>query len=92
MAGAFDGRGQVALMARARAGLAARANLAALTDEAAQHIGLLVVNALDLVDAELAHLGARGEFAATALAARAAAAATRAARSPIRRRGRRLGF
>ena len=71
MAGALDSRGQVALMLGAGAGLTTRANLAALADEAAQLVSLLVVDGLDLIDAELADLGARLELATAAFATRA---------------------
>ncbi len=66
MARPLDGGGQVALMPRARAGLAAGPDLAALADKAAQLLGGLVVDLLGLLDAELAHLGTRRKFAAGA--------------------------
>ena len=55
----LDGGCQIALMARAGAGLAARTNFTPFADEAAQHIGLFVVDGLDLIDAKLANFGAR---------------------------------
>ena len=58
LARALDRDGQAALMARAGAGLAPRLDLAALGDVAPQLVRLLVVDVLDLVDAESADLAA----------------------------------
>ena len=65
-------------MSGARAGLAARLDLAAFGQETPQSAEILVVDLFDLVDAELADLAARGEFAAAAAAP---------PNSPGRRRG-----
>src|SRR5436305_10361277 len=53
-AGALDRVLQFALMQRARAGDAARKNLAALGDELLQHLDVFPVDVLELFDAELA--------------------------------------
>ena len=64
--------GQPTLVLGAGAGLAARLDLGAVGQEAAQPHQVLVVDVVDLVDAELANLAAR-----RVLAARAPAGATR---------------
>src|ERR1051325_9573351 len=51
---ALDRALQLALMQRARAGDAARKNLAALGDELLERLHVFVVDVLDLLDAELA--------------------------------------
>ena len=56
LTGALDGLGQLALMHGAGTGGAARQDLGALGDEAAQLGGVLIVDILALVNAELAHL------------------------------------
>src|SRR5512139_749669 len=90
---ALDGQRQVALMAGTGTGLAARADLAALADEAAQLLGRFVIDLLRLLDAELADLGTRRELAARstpfgARAARTATVRTTLARLPTRLSGR----
>jgi hypothetical protein len=55
-----------ALMLRAGAGLAARADLAFLGDVLAQQIGFLIVDLQHLVSAKLAKLGLGKELAVTA--------------------------
>src|SRR5450759_2811301 len=57
-AGALECHGQLSLVARARAGLAARLDLGAFRKVAAQPIDFLVVNRNGLVRAERAHLAA----------------------------------
>lgn len=59
MAGALDFLRQLALVLGARAGLAARADLALFGDEAAQQLGVFVVDVCAFFNAELANLGAR---------------------------------
>src|ERR1051325_3141890 len=78
---ALDGVLQLALMQRARAGDAARKNLAALGDELLQRLHVLEVDVLDLLDAELADALAAIEelLLAALLSARTAAAAIIAA-------------
>src|SRR5512143_2764576 len=90
MARALDGESQVTLMARAGAGLAARANFAAVADEAAQLLGRFVIDLLRLLDAELAHLGARRKLAArpAPFRARSAPIRARATLARLRRSGR----
>src|SRR5260370_16077675 len=67
-AGALDGVLQLALMQRAGAGDAAGKDLAALRDELLQHLHVLVVDVLELLDAELADaLPAIEEFLFAAL-------------------------
>src|SRR6187549_3049304 len=66
---AHDGDAQSALMLRARAGNPPRQHLAALGDEAAQQLDVLVVDVVDLVRAELADLPAAEKPAATTLVA-----------------------
>src|SRR5512138_2947510 len=77
--GALDRAGQHALVPGACAGLAPRADLAFVGDEAPQHIGLLVVDADSLVGAELAGLGAC--IVAALAAAHALTASARAFRA-----------
>src|SRR5262245_487686 len=52
----FDGHAKPALMARANTGHAARQNLPALLHELGKNIRALVVDQVDLLDAELADL------------------------------------
>ncbi len=77
VASAFDGERQAALVPGAGAGLAARVDLPALRDEAPELARLLVVDVLDLVDAEGADF-APAETSAPAAAATTAAGAARA--------------
>src|SRR3989304_1851064 len=83
---ALDGDRQQALMAGARARLAARPNLAAFVHEAAQQIGLLVIDALAFFDPEPANLGRAPKTlahpAARSARARAAPSAGRRADPP----------
>ena len=58
MTGALDGDGQLALMCGAGAGDAAGQNLSALGHIAAEPCDILVVDVLDLIDAETANLAA----------------------------------
>src|SRR6186997_863600 len=67
--GAHDGHAQAALMLRARAGNPPRQHLAALGDEAAQQLDVLVVDVVDLVRAELADFTTAEKSAATTLVA-----------------------
>jgi len=87
MTRALDRDGQMALMPGARAGLAARADFATIAQEAAQLIGLLIIDRFDLVDTELTDFGTRHVFAAAPLATRPATARTTTTRSsrPSRR-------
>src|SRR5438477_8064078 len=55
VAGLLDGRRQTVLVRRAYAGQAPRNDLAALSDELAEHAVILVVDVLDFLDAELAN-------------------------------------
>ena len=64
---AFDGTGQLTLMACARARLAPRPDLAFFGDEPAQQIILFVVDLDILISAELADLGARNVTSPAAL-------------------------
>src|SRR6188768_2865127 len=66
---ANDGDAQRALMLRARAGNPPRQHLAALGDEAAQQLDVLVVDVVDLVRAELADFTTAEKAAATTLVA-----------------------
>lgn len=59
MAGAFDGTGQGPLMARAGAGLPSWADLAIFGHEAAQHVGVFVIDGNVLICAKLANFWAR---------------------------------
>src|SRR6185503_17605893 len=59
-----DGHAQPALMLRARAGNPPRQHFAALGNEAAQQLDVLVVDVVDLVRAELADLATTKEPAA----------------------------
>ena len=59
MAGALDFLRQLALVLGARAGLAARTDLALFGDETAQQFGVLVIDICAFFNAELANLGAR---------------------------------
>src|SRR5581483_7857893 len=67
--GALHGDGEAALVAGAGAGLPPGLDLAAVRDEAAELERVLVVDVLDLVDAEGADLAAASEAAAAAPAA-----------------------
>src|SRR5687768_2203281 len=58
VAGPLERGGQHPLVTGARAGLAARLDLGALAEVAAEAVDLLVVDALGLVDAEVADLAA----------------------------------
>jgi hypothetical protein len=51
---ALDGRGQLALVERARARQAGRRDLAVLADEVTQRVDILVVDVLDTGDGEAA--------------------------------------
>ena len=62
----FYGGGYEALMLRACARLAARADLAFFGDVFAQQVGLLVIDLQQFVGAKLAKLGLGEEFAVTA--------------------------
>src|SRR5579864_4765430 len=53
---ALDGNRQPALMARASAGHSPRENLAALLHEGLENLRLLVIDQVDLIDAEAADL------------------------------------
>src|SRR4030095_14620834 len=64
---ANDGHAQRPLMLRARAGNPPRQHLAALGNEAAQQLDVLVVDVVDLVRAELADFPAAEKSAATRL-------------------------
>jgi hypothetical protein len=55
----LQGRGQHALVLRARPALAAGIDLAAVADEPANPTDVLVVDLLDLIDAERADLASR---------------------------------
>src|SRR5579859_1289233 len=55
VAGLLDGVGQTALARSTDAGDAARHDLAALGDEAVQHLDVFVIDVVDLLDAEAAH-------------------------------------
>src|SRR5215475_11061733 len=70
VAGPFDGHAEPALMARAYASHAARQDLPALLDELGEYVCALVVDQVDLLDAELAHFLLAEEL--TFAAARAA--------------------
>src|SRR5882724_2116029 len=59
---------QPSLVARARARHAAGKNLAAILYERVQHVGFLVVNVIDLIHAETAHLALAEKLALAALA------------------------
>src|SRR6185436_8096306 len=61
VAGALDRLLHHALVTSARAGNAPRQNLGALENVALQHLGVLVVDPIDLVDAELADLATAEE-------------------------------
>lgn len=52
VAGAFDGGGQMPLMAGAEAGLAARVNLALYAHKLAQGLGVFIVNHVAISGAE----------------------------------------
>lgn len=65
MTGAFDGSRQLTLMLGARAGLAPWANFAIIGDEAAQTLGLFVIDHRVFIGAELALPGS-GEKAPAA--------------------------
>jgi hypothetical protein len=69
VAGALDGHGQRALVPGACPQLAARLDLAALTDVASQASDVLVVHMLDVVGAERTHLAAWRESATAAAGA-----------------------
>ena len=75
----LDCRRQTALVRRAYAGQAPGNDLAALGDEAGEQAHVLVIDGLDLLDAELANLLAAEKFAAT-FAASAGTTGTRTAR------------
>lgn len=75
VAGALDGNRYAALVASTGAQLAARFDLAALTNVAAQAGEILVINVTDVIGAVLAHLAATREAATTTAAATAARAA-----------------
>src|SRR5665648_122075 len=60
LAGALDGRGELALMAPAGAGDARRLDLASVADEAAQRGEVLVIDLVDLLFAEVAEATAGG--------------------------------
>jgi hypothetical protein len=60
MPGALDSAGQTALMLGAGSGLATRANLTTIRQVTAKQIGVLIGNFADLVEAEVAQLGAAG--------------------------------
>src|SRR5438067_9815747 len=86
LARALDRGLQVALVHRARAGDAARQDFAALRHERADQLDVLVIDVVDLVRAELAHLAATEQrpplalrLVARLLVAPAAAAAAAAA-------------
>ena len=66
LTGALDGLGQLTLMHRAGTGGSAGQDLRTLGDEAAQLGGVLLVDILGLVNAELAHLFALAVGAAGA--------------------------
>jgi hypothetical protein len=66
MAGLLYGRGYSALMPGARAGLAARPDLAVFGDILPKQVGLLVINSQSLVCAELTKFGLGKEAALTA--------------------------
>ena len=66
LTGTLDGLGQLTLMHRAGTGGTAGQDLGALADEAAQLGGVLIVDILALVNAELAHLFALAVRAAGA--------------------------
>src|SRR5438067_12806110 len=94
LARALDRGLQVALVHRARAGDAARQDFAALRHERADQLDVLVIDVVDLVRAELAHLAAPEQRPPLALrlvarllvapaAAAAAAAAAGAARPSV---------
>src|SRR4051812_19815116 len=79
MAGALDRDREAALVARARARLPARLDLAAIRDVAAQLQRVLVVNFIDLIDAKSADLLALSKAAAPTAAAAARSTAVAAA-------------
>ena len=58
LTGTLDGLGQLALMHGAGAGGSAGQNLGALREETAQLGGILIINVLDFIDTEAAHLTA----------------------------------
>src|SRR6266508_101694 len=89
-AGALQRDIQRALMRRACAGFAAGLDLAALRQETTQATEVLVIDFLDLVDAERAHLAARGELASSTGAKFTRTAA--ASRASASRRGRSGGY
>src|SRR6185312_15585237 len=63
VAGALDGRGQLALMRRADAGQTPRHNLAALSNKLLQQTHVLVVDVVNCFDAEFANFLATKKFA-----------------------------
>ena len=64
IAGPLDRSPEHALMQRAETGVAARQDLAPVTDELFQRFYILVVNVVDLIDAEEVHLAAAEKAAA----------------------------
>src|SRR5580692_9562265 len=79
----LDRQRQPSLMRRANAGQAPRHDSPALCHELRQQTNVLVVNGLDLFDAELANLLAPEIFAATRAALATAARPARTRRTPL---------
>ncbi len=77
VAGLLDRTGQTALVRGAHAGQAARHNLAALGHKPLQQTNIAVGNGVNLLGAELAHLLATEELAASAGSAAGSPARTR---------------
>jgi hypothetical protein len=83
MAGAFDGFCHPALMPGTRPGLAARADLPAVGNQAAQHIYILVVDRLVFLCAKLAYADTAWSAASTIFALVVPAFIVSAARAAV---------
>src|SRR5829696_2793974 len=87
MTSALNRLGHPALMAGARASLAAGANLSPVRNQAAQHVHVLVINRLVLLGAELADADTAGSAASTIFALVVPAFVISAARAAVTIKG-----